>query len=64
MFIDFEWITQNTNKTQLLASNYSTFKWLIVWKNFVTQIGPSNQLIDAPSFIQLWNTTIEAEELS
>ncbi len=43
--------TQNTNKTQLLASNYSTFRALVNSENFIPQNGPSNQLIDAMSFI-------------
>jgi hypothetical protein len=30
----FEWNTQNTNKTQLLASNYCTFRSLVVCENF------------------------------
>ncbi len=45
-------LVQNTNKTQLLASNYRTFllaKLLI----FVTQKGPSTHVIDATSFITL-----------
>ena len=43
--------TQSTNKAQLLASNYSTFWSLVVYENFVPQIGPSTQLIDTTSFI-------------
>ena len=62
MFINFKWNTQTTNKKQLLASNYSTFQLLVVCKNIATQIGPSTQLIDALSFVQMWNTTIEARE--
>jgi hypothetical protein len=42
---------QNTNKTQLLASNYSTFRALIISENFTPQNGPSTQLIDATSFV-------------
>jgi hypothetical protein len=43
--------TQNTNKTQLLASNYSTFQALVISENFIPQNGPFTQLIDAPSFV-------------
>jgi hypothetical protein len=43
--------TQNTNKTQLLASNYSTFGALVISENFIPQNGPSTQLIDATSFV-------------
>ncbi len=56
--------TQNTNKTQLLASNYSTFRALVISENFIPQNGPSTQLIDATSFVQMWNATIGAEELT
>jgi len=38
--IDFEWNTQNTNKTQLLASNYGKFWSLVVRENFMPQNGP------------------------
>ncbi len=51
MVDEFEWNTQNTNKTQLLASNYGTFQSLNVYENFGTQNGPSTQLIDATSFV-------------
>ena len=51
MVIKFVETTQNTNKTQLLASNYSTFQVLFISENFITQNGPSTQLIDAASFI-------------
>ena len=47
----FEWNTQNTNKTQLLASKYGTFQSLTVYDNFGTQKWPSTQLIDATSFV-------------
>ena len=47
----FEWNTQNTNKTQLLASNYGTFWSLVVYENFGTQNKPSTQLIDATSLV-------------
>jgi hypothetical protein len=43
--------TQNTNKTQLLASNYGAFQALINSDNFIPQNGPSTQLIDATSFV-------------
>jgi hypothetical protein len=43
--------TQNTNKTQLLASNYGTFWSLVVYENFIPQNGPSTQLIDVTSFV-------------
>jgi hypothetical protein len=43
--------TQNTNKAQLLASNYSTFPLLVVYENSATQLRPSTQLIDATSFV-------------
>jgi hypothetical protein len=48
---EFERNTQNTNKTQLLASNYGTFCSLVVYENFGTQNGPSTQLMDATSFV-------------
>ena len=52
MVKEFVEITQNTNKTQLLASsNYSTFGALVISKNFIPQNEPSTQLIDAPSFV-------------
>ena len=59
----FEWNTQNTNKTQILASNYGTFWSLIVCENFETRNGPSTQLIDVTSFVSMWNATIGVEEL-
>ncbi len=43
--------TKNTNKTQLLANNYGTFRALVVSENFIPQSGPSTQLIDATSFV-------------
>jgi len=55
--------TQNTNKTQLLASNYGTFWAQVIRENFIPQNGPSTLVIDATSFLQMWNTTIGAEEL-
>jgi hypothetical protein len=42
---------QNTNKTQLLASNYGTFLLLVVCENLIPQTEPSTQLIDATSFV-------------
>jgi hypothetical protein len=42
--------TQNTNKTQLLARNYGTFRALVVCENIIPQNGPSTQLIDLTSF--------------
>ena len=64
MVNEFVETTQNTNKTQLLASNYSTFRALVISENFIPQNGPSTQLINAPSFIKIWNATIGAEELA
>jgi hypothetical protein len=43
--------TQNTNKTQLLASNYGTFRALVDSENFIPQNGPSIQVIDVTSFV-------------
>jgi hypothetical protein len=51
MVDEFEQNTQNTNKTQLLASNYGTFWSLVVCENFGTQNGPITQLVDATSFV-------------
>jgi hypothetical protein len=45
--------TQNTNKTQLLASNYGTFRALVVCENFIPQNRPSTQLIDATSCVKM-----------
>jgi hypothetical protein len=42
---------KNTNKTQLLASNYGTFRALVVCENFIPQNGPSTQLINVTSFV-------------
>jgi hypothetical protein len=41
----------NTNKTQFLASNYGTFRSLVVYENCGTHNGPSTQLITATSFV-------------
>jgi hypothetical protein len=44
--------TQNTNKTQLLASNYGTFRALDNSENFILpQNEPSTQVIDVTSFV-------------
>jgi hypothetical protein len=51
MVNEFVETTQNTNKTQLLASNYSTFRALIISENVIPQNGPSTQLIDVKSFV-------------
>ena len=40
MVDEFKWNTQNTNKTQLLASNYGTFRLLVVCKNFNPKTDP------------------------
>jgi len=45
--------TLNTNKTQLLTSNNSTFRALVISENSIPQNGPSTQLIDATSFVQM-----------
>ena len=45
MVNEFVETTQNTNKTQLLASNYGIFRALINSEKFITQNGPSTQLI-------------------
>ena len=50
---EFAETTQNTNKTQLLTSNYGTFRALVVCENFIPQNGPSTQLIDATSFVNV-----------
>ena len=51
MVNEFIETTQNTNKTQLLASNYGTFQVLINSDNFIPQNVPSTQLIDVMSFL-------------
>ncbi len=53
----------STNKTQLLASNYCTFL-LAELKIFVTRKGPSTHIIDAISFVTLWDATIQEEAIS
>jgi len=64
MVSEFVENTLNTNKTQLLTSNYGTFRTLVISENFIPQNWPSTQLIDVTSFVQMWNTTIGAEELA
>jgi hypothetical protein len=51
MVNEFVETTQNTNITQLLASNYSTFRALVMIENFIPQNGPFTQLIDVTSFV-------------
>jgi hypothetical protein len=51
MVIEFVETTQNTNKAQLLARNYSTFRALVNSENFIPQNGPSTQIINATSFV-------------
>ncbi len=53
MVDEFVETTQNTNKTQLLASNYGTFRALVVCENLVPQNGPSTQLIYATSCVKI-----------
>ncbi len=48
---EFVETTRNTNKTQLLASNYGTFRALINSENFIPQNEPSTHVIDATSFV-------------
>jgi hypothetical protein len=50
--------SMNSNKTHktltkhcFLASNYGTFRALVVCENFVTRKGPSTHVIDATSFV-------------
>ena len=40
MVDEFEWNTQNTNKTQLFAINYGTFQSLVVCENFNPKMDP------------------------
>ncbi len=51
MVNEFVETTQNTNKTQLLASNYCTFRALVNSENFIPQNRPSTRVIDATSFV-------------
>ena len=64
MVNEFVITTQNTNKTQLLASNYGIFRALVVCENFVPQNEPSTQLIDATSCVKMWDGTIGTEGLA
>jgi hypothetical protein len=43
--------TLNTKKTQLVPSNYGTFRSLVVCENFIPQNRPSTQVINATSFV-------------
>ena len=45
--------TQNTNKTQFLASNYGTNQSLVVYESFTPRNGSSTQLINATSCVKL-----------
>ena len=56
--------TQNTNKKLFLASNYGTNWSLVIRKNFAPQNGPSTQLIDATSCVNMWDGMIGDEELA
>ena len=51
------------SKTQLFASNYRFFK-LANLLIFVTWKGPSTHIIDATSFVTMWDTTIQKEAIS
>ncbi len=51
MVNEFVETTQSTNKPQLLASNYGTFRALVVCENFIPKNGTSTQVIDATSFV-------------
>ena len=53
MVDEFVETTLNTNKTQLLPSNYGTFRALVISENFIPQNGPSTQLIDATSCVEI-----------
>jgi hypothetical protein len=53
MINEFVETTQNTNKTQLLASNYGTFRALVVCEIIIPQNGPSTQVINATSFVSM-----------
>ena len=50
MVNEFIETTQNTDKTQLLASDYRTFS-LVKAKQLGTRNGPSTQLIEATSIV-------------
>jgi hypothetical protein len=45
--------TQNTNKKLVLASDYNTNRSLVVYENYTPQKGPSTQLVDVTSGIQM-----------
>ena len=64
MVDEFVQTIQNTNKRQLLVSNYSTDWALVVCKNFIPQNGPSTQLINVSSWVKIWDSTIGAEDLA
>ncbi len=51
------------SKTQLLASNYCTFL-LAELSIVVTRKGPSTHVIDATSFLTMWDTTIQKEDIT
>ncbi len=51
------------SKTQLFASNYHFFL-LANLLIFVTRKGPSTHVIDATSFVTMWDTTIQKEAIS
>ncbi len=63
MVDNFEWNKKTLTKHNfyLAFSRKTNAKKL---NNFGTQNGPSNPLIDATNCVQVWNTTIRAEELS
>jgi hypothetical protein len=56
--------TYNTNKTQLLPSNYRTFPSQVICENVVPQNRPSTQLINAKSCVKMCDKTIGAEVLA
>ncbi len=64
MVNEFVETTLNTKKTQILSSNYGTFRSLVICENFVPLNKPSTQLIDATSCIKMWDAMIEAAELA
>jgi len=53
MVDEFAETTPITNKTQLLPSNYDSFRLLVVCENFVPQNGPSTELINVTSCIKM-----------
>ena len=53
MVNEFVETTQNTNKTQILASNYGTNQSLVVYENFMPQNEPSSQFIDVTSPVKV-----------